>query len=142
MNIRILSVFIVLVSALLIVSCNPPDKQAQIIPEERMLPSETMENIFYEMHLADAIVSLRMVQVSGHTSMNQYQVDSLIYESIYAKYGCTRESFEESILWYLQNEQDKLRSIYEGVVERFNQGIAESKKADADSVAVVESNTL
>ena len=142
MNIRILSVFIVLLSALLIVSCNPPDKQAQIVPEERMLPPETMENIFYEMNIADAIVSLRMVQVSGHTSMNQYQVDSLIYESIYAKYGCTRESFEESILWYLQNDANKLRDIYENVVERFNQEIAESRKADADSVAVVESNTL
>lgn len=139
---RILSVFFVLVSALLIVSCNPPDKQQQLVSEERRLSKETMENIFYEMHLADAMVSLRMVQVSGHTSLTQYQVDSLIYESIYDKYGCTRESFEESILWYLQNDQDQLRSIYEGVVERFNQEIAESKKPEVDSVAVVESNTL
>ena len=139
---RILSVFFVLVSTLLVVSCNTPEKQEQIVPSERKLSKETMENIFYEMHLADAIVSLRMVQVSGHTSLTQYQVDSLIYESIYAKYGCTRESFEESILWYLQNDQEQLRSIYEGVVERLNQEIAESKKPEVDSVAVVESNTL
>ena len=139
---RILSVFLVSVSALLIVSCNTPEKQEQIVPIERRLSQETMGNIFYEMHLADAMVSLRMVQVSGHTSMTQYQIDSLIYESIYDKYGCTRESFEESILWYLQNDQEQLRSIYEGVVERFNQEIVESKKPEADSVAVVESNTL
>lgn len=139
---RFVSVLLILVSALLIVSCNTPDKQEQLVPSERKLSHETMVNIFYEMHLADAMVSLRMVQVSGHTSMTQYQVDSLIYESIYDKYGCTRESFEESILWYLQNDQDQLRSIYESVVERFNQEIAESKKPEADSVAVVESNTL
>jgi len=141
MKAKLLMVFSVL-TALLLYSCNPPDKQEQILPEERKLSEETMENIFYEMHLADAIVSLRMVQVSGHTSVSQYQVDSLIYESIYEKYGCTRESFEESILWYLQNNQQRLKDIYENVVERLNQEIAGSKKTDADSVATVEENTL
>ena len=138
---RILSALSFLL-ALALFSCNTPDKQAQIVPEERMLPPETMENIFYEMNIADAIVTLRMAQVSGHTSLTQYQVDSLIYESIYAKYDCTRESFEESILWYLQNDAYGLRDIYEKVVERFNQDISETQKPDADSVAAVEKNTL
>ena len=127
--------------ALALASCNMPGKQEQMVLEERVLEEETMENIFYEMHLADAMVSLRLVQVDGHTSLTQYQVDSLIYESIYDKYGCTRESFEESILWYLENEPNKLRGIYERIVERFNQNIAEIGGSKTDSTAL-ENNTL
>ena len=127
--------------ALTLASCNMPGKQEQMVLEERVLEEETMENIFYEMHLADAMVSLRLVQVDGHTSLTQYQVDSLIYESIYDKYGCTRESFEESILWYLENEPNKLRGIYERIVERFNQNIAEIGGSKTDSTAL-ENNTL
>lgn len=127
--------------ALTLASCNMPGKQEQMVLEERVLEEETMENIFYEMHLADAMVSLRLVQVDGHTSLTQYQVDSLIYESIYDKYGCTRESFEESILWYLENEPNKLRGIYERIVERFNQNIAEISGSKTDSTSL-KNNTL
>lgn len=134
--------FLIFVSvALTLASCNMPGKQEQMVLEERVLEEETMENIFYEMHLADAMVSLRLVQVDGHTSLTQYQVDSLIYESIYDKYGCTRESFEESILWYLENEPNKLRGIYERIVERFNQNIAEIGGSKTDSTSL-ENNTL
>ena len=134
--------FLIFVSvALMLASCNMPGKQEQMVLEERVLEEETMENIFYEMHLADAMVSLRLVQVDGHTSLTQYQVDSLIYESIYDKYGCTRESFEESILWYLENEPNKLRGIYERIVERFNQNISEIGGSKTDST-VLENNTL
>lgn len=135
-RIALLILFVVAV----LVSCTPPGKQEQMVPEERMLSQETMENVFYEMHLADAMVSQRIVQVDGHTSYSSYQIDSLIYESIYDKYGCTRESFEESILWYLENDPNKLRNIYEHVVERFNQNIAEIGGSKPDSVA--ELNTL
>ena len=136
------TVLLIFVSvALTLASCNMPGKQEQMVLEERVLEEETMENIFYEMHLADAMVSLRLVQVDGHTSLTQYQVDSLIYESIYDKYGCTRESFEESILWYLENEPNKLRGIYERIVERFNQNIAEIGGSKTDSTAL-ENNTL
>lgn len=139
---RCVSVLLFVTAIVLMVACNMPDKQKQLVPKERMLEEETMENIFYEMNIADAVVSLRMVQVNGHTSLTQYQVDSLIYESIYDKYNCTRESFEESILWYLQNDPEQLKDMYEHVVERFNQDIAEIGNAKSDSVATVESNTL
>ena len=139
---RLILVLLVVTTALLLASCDMPDKQKQLVPEERRLEEETMENIFFEMNVVDAMVTLHMVQVDGHTTLTQYQVDSLIYESIYDKYGCTRESFEESILWYLQNEPGKLKVIYDHVVERFNQEISEIGNAKSDSVATVESNTL
>lgn len=139
---RGISVLLFVASVLLMVSCNTPDKQRQLVPEECMLEEEVMENIFYEMHVADAMVSLHMFQIDGHTSLTQYKIDSLLYESIYDKYGCSRESFEESVLWYLQNDPEQLTVIYEHVVERFNQEIAEIGNAKSDSVATVESNTL
>lgn len=137
-----IAVFILVAATFFAVSCGFPGKQEQIVPEERRLSEETMENIFYEMHLADAMVSLHIVQVDGHTSLSQYQVDSLIYESIYDKYGCTRESFEESVLWYLENESDKLKEMYDHVVERFNQNISPVGKAKPDSIVEEEANTL
>ena len=136
---RCVSVLLFVITIVLMVSCDMPSKQKQLVPKERMLEEETMENIFYEMHIADAMVSLHMVQVDGHTSLSQYQVDSLIYESIYDKYNCTRESFEESILWYLENDPNKLRSMYERIVERFNQNISEIGGSKTDST---ENNTL
>lgn len=139
---RCVSVLLFVITVVMMVSCNMPGKQKQLVPEERMLDEEVMENIFYEMHVADAMVSLHMVQVDGHTSLTQYKIDSLLYESIYDKYGCSRESFEESILWYLQNKPEQMKVIYEHVVERFNQEIAEIGNAKSDSTATVESNTL
>lgn len=140
MNSRLASVLLFVLLAMLMLSCSMPNKQEQLVPKDRMLDEETMENIFYEMHVADAMVSLHIVQVDGHTSLTSYKVDSLIYESIYDKYDCTRESFEESVLWYIQNDIETLRDIYERVVERFNQNIAEIG-GQADSVAV-KINTL
>jgi len=133
-------VLLILFIASMIVSCTLPDKQVQMVPEERRLSEEIMENIFYEMHIADAMVSLHAVQVDGHTSFSSYQIDSLIYESIYDKYGCTRESFEESILWYLENKPAKLKDMYERIVERFNHNIVEMGGSKPDSIA--EFNTL
>lgn len=138
----VVSVLLFVMSVLLLASCSLPGSQRQLVSKDRMLEEDVMENIFYEMHVADAMVSLHMVQVDGHTSLTQYQVDSLIYESIYDKYNCTRESFEESILWYLQNKPEQLKVMYEHVVERFNQNIAEIGNEKSDSVATVESNTL
>ncbi len=125
-----------------VVSCKTPGKQEQIVPEERKLSAETMENIFYEMHLVDAMVSLQMVNVNGHTSLTQYQVDSLLYESIYEKYNCTRESFEESVLWYLQNQNRKLKDIYENVVDRFNLEMTKYNSNKTDSIPKKQENTL
>lgn len=137
-----LSPIIFVFAVVLMASCNFPGKQEQLVPEERMLSSDVMENIFYEMHVADAMVSLHIVQVDGHTSLTPYKVDSLIYESIYDKYGCTRESFEESILWYIENNIEELRTIYDNVVERFNQNLAGVGKNPSDSLSEEEGNTL
>ena len=139
---RVVSVLMFVIVVLLMASCNIPGKQEQLVPEDRRLSPEVMENIFYEMHIADAMVSLHVVQVDGHTSLTSYQVDSLIYESIYEKYDCTRESFEESVLWYIENDIEQLKAMYENVVERFNQKMAENEKYKSDSVAKVEENTL
>lgn len=136
------SVIMLLLAGMLVASCNLPSKQEQLVPEDRRLSRETMENIFYEMHIADAMVSLHIVQIEGQTSFSQYQVDSLIYESIYDKYGCTRESFEESVLWYIENDIEQLRSIYENVVERFNQNVGVYGKIEADTLPTDEKNTL
>lgn len=139
---RAVSVLLFVIVSLLLVSCDIPNKQKQVVPKDRRLEEDVMENIFYEMHIADAMVSLQIVQVDGHTSLSQYQVDSLIYESIYDKYDCTRESFEESVLWYMQNSPEKLKEIYEHVVERFNQDLPETEGAKTDSLATMERNTL
>ena len=94
------------------------------------------------MHLADAIVMLHMVQLEGDSTVMSYQVDSMIYDGIYEKYGCSRELFEESVLWYFQNDPEELKAIYEQVVDMFNRKIAEMDKKQNDSADHVIKNTL
>jgi len=123
-------------------SCKLSSSDEESIPDERKLSEEDMQNIFYEMHLADAIVMLHMVKLEGDSTVMSYQVDSMIYDGIYEKYGCTRELFEESVLWYFQNDPEELKSIYEKVVDMFNRKIAEMGRIKNDSVAAVRNNTL
>ncbi|MCF0206199.1 MAG: hypothetical protein HUK15_02115, partial [Bacteroidales bacterium] len=58
-----------LLMAAVLLSCSMPAKQEQIVAEERKLPVEDMIDIFYEMHKADAILTLNLVKVNGHTDL-------------------------------------------------------------------------
>lgn len=109
-------------------SCKLPGSQPDTIDDSRQIAPETMENILYEMHLADAIVAMQMVKIDNQKQITQYQADSLIYESIYNKYNCSGEALEESILWYLQNDSKTLQNIYENVVERYNKALTNDQQ--------------
>ena len=44
----------------------------------------------------------------------------LVYQSVFDKYGYTRQEFENTILYYVHNNMDTLHSICERTVNKFN----------------------
>jgi tRNA U38,U39,U40 pseudouridine synthase TruA len=77
-----------------------------------VLDAEQMENILYDIHLADATMSVK--HVSAYTEIRRSH-----YDYIFEKHHITREKFEKSIAWYAHNPK-KLEQIYDKVKERFN----------------------
>ncbi|MDR2652777.1 MAG: DUF4296 domain-containing protein [Prevotellaceae bacterium] len=77
-----------------------------------IMDSKQMENILYDIHLAEATMSVR--HVSAQTEIRRAH-----YDYIFEKYHISREKFETSMSWYAYNPK-KLELIYENVKERFN----------------------
>jgi len=82
---------------------------------ENVIPTDKLELIIYDIHLADAIITSKIMK----TNNNSY-VDSMMYVSIFEKHNYSREDFENTILFYVHNNLDSLDSIYVRVINRFN----------------------
>lgn len=82
---------------------------------ENAVPKEKLELIIYDIHLADAIITTKIMKTKNNTI-----VDSLIYESVFIKHEYTREQFENTMLYYIHNEIDTLNAIYDRVIMRCN----------------------
>lgn len=91
---NILSVFPVLLAFLLAASCS----------RTNVIPSDTFSRIIAEMYLADQFVD--------ENPEYRAQADSTaLYESIFRKYGCDRDRYEASVIYYLQ-KKNTLRKIH------------------------------
>ncbi len=82
---------------------------------ENKIPKDTFELILYDVHLADAIVTSKILKTNDNILR-----DSLIYANIFKKYNYSRNDFETTILYYVSCEMDTLNSICERVVNRFS----------------------
>lgn len=82
---------------------------------ENIIPKDSLELIIYDVHLADAIITTKIMKTK-----NNAVVDSLIYVSVFQKYNYTREEFENTILYYIHNEMDTLNAIYDRIIIRCN----------------------
>lgn len=77
---------------------------------ERILDATSMENVLYDLHLAQS-----MARNSGDSI--DYRVH-LYSEAALQKHHLTREEFEQSLAWYTRHA-DKLFEIYKNVDKRF-----------------------
>ncbi len=82
---------------------------------ENLIPSDSLELMIYDVHLADAIITSKIMK----TKDNELS-DSLIYLSVFEKHHYTRQQFEQTILYYSHNHLDSLNNIYERVIKRFS----------------------
>jgi len=82
---------------------------------ENIIPPDSLELLIYDVHLADAIITSKIMK----TKDNAY-VDSLVYVSVFTKHHYTREQFEQTILFYVHNRMDSLNNMYDRVINRYN----------------------
>jgi len=75
-----------------------------------VLKSEKLEDLLYDIHVAEATMSIKRVSISK-------EVRRSYYDYIFEKHHTTREQFEKSIKWYASNPK-KLEAIYENVRNR------------------------
>ncbi|MDD3739852.1 MAG: DUF4296 domain-containing protein [Bacteroidales bacterium] len=82
---------------------------------ENIIPKDSLELLIYDIHLADAIITSKIMKTKDNKL-----VDSLLYVSVFEKHNYTREQFEQTLLYYVHNRMDTLNTIYDRVIDRFN----------------------
>lgn len=82
---------------------------------ENIIPPDSLEMIIYDIHLADAIITSKIMKTN-----NNVAEDSLVYLSVFRKHKYTREQFEQTMLYYIHNNIDSLNSIYDRVINKYS----------------------
>lgn len=97
-----------------LVSCwsNP---QYETAKGENIIPKDTLELMIYDIHLADAIITAKIMKTNNNTA-----VDSLVYSSIFVKYNYSRNDFEQTLLYFSHNHLDTLNAMYDRVINKFH----------------------
>ncbi len=80
--------------------------------------SRKMEAILYDYHIAQALANQRQDSASFYN--NRYTA------AVFEKHNTTREDFEHSLLWYMQNTE-KLYYIYGSLNERLEEEVQKNK---------------
>lgn len=75
-----------------------------------VLSLEKMENLCYEMHLAEGVIQVENLY-SANDQMNE------CYTLLLEKYGITQADFDSSLVWYINNPQF-FNKVYPRVVQR------------------------
>ncbi|MBO7397084.1 MAG: DUF4296 domain-containing protein [Bacteroidales bacterium] len=104
--------FLLLLSIVLLmaVSCKGP----------RRIPREKLEEIMYDMFLADQ-------QIRQNNSLRTQADTSLVYEGIFERYGYDTDDFLYSLEYYLF-DPDRMQKVLETVNEKFRDQAVEVKK--------------
>lgn len=78
----------------------------------RVLDSAKMENLLYDIHIAEATMNIKKMSSAK-------EIRRSYYDYIFEKHHTTREQFEKSMKWYAANPK-KLEIIYQNVKERID----------------------
>ncbi len=95
------TLFVVLI-LLAFASCSRP---------EGVLSSSKMEDVLYDIHMADGVLAMKGYQSGHNTEGGKY------YESVLQKHGITQAQFDSSLVWYTDNPQ-RFNKIYPKVITR------------------------
>lgn len=105
---------IVLLIMLFTFSCISKPKYSTPTGED-IIPKDSLELLIYDIHLADAIITSKIMKTKDNKL-----ADSLLYVSVFEKHNYTREQFEQTLLYYVHNQMDTLNKMYDRVIDRFN----------------------
>ena len=76
----------------------------------RVIDSKKMENLLYDIHVAEAVMDVKRVPSAKEMRRSHY-------DYIFEKHKITRKQFEKSIKWYAANPK-KMEAMYENVKKR------------------------
>lgn len=94
------------------------------IPEnaENIVPADTLIAILYDIHIIDAIILSKIID------LEDYDIDTLMYDAVFDKYTYSMEEFENTLLYYTHYRLDSLEIIYSKVMDKLHQEKGEIMK--------------
>lgn len=111
-KIRYFLSFMIMITFFSCININP---EYEVPQGEKYIPLKTMEQIIYEIHIADAILTTGVFEAE-----DKIFTDSLAYDRIFEKYSYTKEQFDQTLLYYSHNHLDSLNIMYEKIMERLS----------------------
>lgn len=99
------------------------------------LPVDKCVDIIFEMHRADAIISIK-----GFNDKNLNNDSLSYYNEVFVKEGVTRQEFIETIEWYV-NHPDQYRDLYTKVINKVAQ-YEEDEKVRWEVAAQKDTNDI
>jgi len=94
-------------------------KQKPKTQPDYILSREQMTEIICDLHIADAILT------SGVIPDKNLYSDTVLYKAVFVKHNTTSKHFQESVLYYTQNDMVSFKMIYAAAVEKLNKQKAE-----------------
>lgn len=94
------------------------------IPKDIIEPQK-MENILYDIHIADGYVSTIYVQDSSK------KVAAAYYDGIYKKFNVDSASYTKSIKYYYTSNPEELEKMYKNITKKLADQKAKMMKADS-----------
>ncbi|MDR2836462.1 MAG: DUF4296 domain-containing protein [Bacteroidales bacterium] len=73
--------------------------------------------IMFDIHRVDALLATKTFTLDVTNSVN----DSILYECVFDKYGCTRQEFYDTFLYHSQNNIDSLNYYYEKMIDKLTE---------------------
>lgn len=109
-----------IIASLLNFSCSKSKKEFTI-PED-VIPKEKMVKVLADVHVAEAAINLRNVQVG-----NARELNASMYKDVFLKHGISKDDFEKSYIFYSENSA-LFNEVYDNVItELTRQQAAEEK---------------
>jgi hypothetical protein len=99
-----------------------------------VLSDKEMENILYDLYLADAVKEDNHLVFSSDSARRQDLTDE-----VFRKYKTTEQQFDTSLLWYAGN-LERYEKIIDRVVLRYNTSAEDIRKEIAAAGAALDSN--
>lgn len=95
---------------IVILACNETSNKK----DKELLSDEKLIDVIYDIHIADGLLTANVMPKEEMFN------DTNIYYSVFEKHDISKDQFEATIEYYINNDYRKLESIYDKVLEKLN----------------------
>ena len=98
-------------------SCNSYKKKYTSPQGKKYFELDVLEKIIYDIHIADAMLSLNVIDNKDFS----IGIDTIVYDAIFDKYSYNKYQIEQTFLYYVHNNIDSLNNIYDRIFAKLSQ---------------------